>query len=100
MATHINGSFASPLADAQYTAQLNLVAGGFLSRAYDGLSGLNILALIFLTVVLYDQCELCPTEISTPNYPVCSLNIFSQVCLEQGKHCGTLIEDPVYGTLS
>jgi hypothetical protein len=100
MATHINGGFASPLADAQYPAPLNSGAGGFLSRAYNGLSAFNILALFFLTVVLYDQCELGSLDLPTPNVLACPLNMVSQVCVEQGKHCGTLIEDPIHGALS
>lgn len=56
MTIPINGGFASPLADAEYAVPLNPDAGGLISWAYEGLSGLNILAIGLLTIVLYDQC--------------------------------------------
>lgn len=54
----VNGSYASPLATAEYPAQLNNVTGGFLSQLYDGLNGWSIFAAILLVLVLYDQCKL------------------------------------------
>lgn len=55
MATLMNESFASPL--GHRPAQLDPVAGSFLSWAYGGLSAFNIFTMIFLTAVFYDQCK-------------------------------------------
>ena len=55
MASLVNGSFASPLADAN----LRIVTeGGWLAKAYNGMSGLNVLISFLLVLVAYDQCEL------------------------------------------
>lgn len=53
----LNGSYASPLANAQYLANSNEVAGGFLSRIY-GLNSFSLIATVFLMLVVYDQCKL------------------------------------------
>lgn len=59
MSVPVNGGFASPLADADYAAPLSpSTSPGFVSWAYDGLSGFNLIAIGLLTVVLYDQCGL------------------------------------------
>ena len=55
MASLVNGSFASPLADAN----LRIVTeGGLLAKVYNGMSGLNVLVSFLLVLVAYDQCEL------------------------------------------
>lgn len=54
MASVVNGSFASPLANADY---MSVSDGGLLSRVYNGVSGLSVLVTIFLMLVAYDQCE-------------------------------------------
>ena len=55
MASLVNVSFASPLADAN----LRIVTeGGWLAKAYNGMSGLNVLISFLLVLVAYDQCEL------------------------------------------
>lgn len=51
MATSMNQSFASPVADPLAKP----VVDGFLSRAYGGLSVPTIIIIIFLALVLYDQ---------------------------------------------
>ena len=60
MSLPVNGGFASPLADADYAVPLSSSPshGGFVSWAYDGLNGFNLIAIGLLTVVLYDQCGL------------------------------------------
>ncbi len=55
MASVVNGSFASPLANADYTSVSD---GGLLSRAYNGVSGLSVFVTFLLVLVAYDQCEL------------------------------------------
>ena len=58
MATLVNGSFASPLANAPYPIVSQATAGGLLARVYNGTSGLSLFITAFLLVVAYDQCKL------------------------------------------
>ena len=60
MASNVNGSFASPLADAQHPLDFPFLSGGLVSRLYNGTNGLNIFGLFvtaFLILVAYDQCK-------------------------------------------
>ena len=52
-----NASFTSPVANADYSASLDAVTGGLLSRVYDGMSGFNLFLSLLLILVAYDQCE-------------------------------------------
>ncbi|KAK4697285.1 sterol 22-desaturase, partial [Lecanoromycetidae sp. Uapishka_2] len=52
MASVLNGSFASPLANADFSA---ISDDGLLSRMYNGMSGLSVFVTFFLTLVAYDQ---------------------------------------------
>ena len=54
MASLVNGSFASPLADANYAA---LSDGGLLSRVYNGVNPLSVFVTFLLMLAAYDQCE-------------------------------------------
>ena len=54
MASIVNASFASPLADASY---LTLSDGGFLSRVYNDVNGLSVFVTFLFMLVAYDQCE-------------------------------------------
>ena len=54
MASVINGSFASPLANADFPAATD---GGLLSKMFEGLNGLSVFVTFVLALVLYDQCE-------------------------------------------
>lgn len=54
----LNGSYASPLANAEYPTSLHNVAGGFLFQIYDGFSGFSLITTILLMLVVYDQCKL------------------------------------------
>ena len=54
MASIVNASFTSSLADASYLA---LSDGGFLSHVYNGVSGLSVFVTFLLMLVAYDQCE-------------------------------------------
>ena len=55
MASLVNGSFASPLADANMRI---VMEGGWLAKVYNGMSGLNVLISFLLVLVAYDQCKL------------------------------------------
>lgn len=52
MASIVNASFASPLADAS-------CPGGLLSRVYNSVNGLGLFVMFLLMLVAYDQCEHC-----------------------------------------
>lgn len=52
MASLVNGSFASPLADANMRI---VTEGGWLAKVYNGMSGLNVLISFLLVLVAYDQ---------------------------------------------
>ena len=58
MAAIVNGSFVSPIANADYP-NLSPAEGGLLSRLYNGVSGLSATITVLLVLVAYDQCE-CP----------------------------------------
>ena len=81
MAAMTNGSFASPLADAQYSPVGALPAGGLLSAVYNGLSGFNLLLAAFTMLVAYDQCE---DHFNSLEVDCALMNFFccSHVCLE------------------
>ena len=76
MASLVNGSFASPLADANMRM---VTEGGWLAKVYNGMNGLNVLISFLLVLVAYDQCELLDAN-------GCGLGIAdvvtSYVCLE------------------
>ena len=57
MAAIVNATFASPIANADYTA-FSPADGGILSRVYNGISGLSVTVTLLLILVAYDQCEL------------------------------------------
>lgn len=59
MASVVNGSFASPLADANMPVVLD---NGLLSKVYNGMSGLNVCVSFLLVLVAYDQCKLLPVN--------------------------------------
>lgn len=56
MAVAVNGSFASPIANADYTS-FSPADGGLLSRVYNGMNGLSVTVTVLLILVAYDQCE-------------------------------------------
>ncbi len=56
MASLVNASFASPLANADLPIASS--DNGILSRAYNGISGLSVFVTFLLVLVAYDQCEL------------------------------------------
>ena len=55
MADVVNGSFASPLADASYAQHVS-ADSGILSRLYGGMNGFSVALSVFLVLVAYDQC--------------------------------------------
>ena len=60
MGSVTNGSFASPLANAQYPFTAETAAGGFFIRVYNGISALSLFATAFVMLVVYDQCNVTP----------------------------------------
>ena len=58
MAAMVNGSFASPAANADYATAISAADEGLLSRIYNGTSGLSVAATMLLILVAYDQCKL------------------------------------------
>lgn len=52
-----NGSFASPIADAQYVVPPGHGSSGLLSYLYGGMGGWTAALTIILLLVAYDQCE-------------------------------------------
>ena len=79
MASLVNGSFASPLADAN----LRIVTeGGWLAKVYNGMSGLNVLISFLLVLVAYDQCELLAGFQWLRKWKFADMWGISYVCLE------------------
>ena len=63
MAAVVNATFASPIANADYTA-FSPADGGLLSRVYNGISGLSVTITLLLILIAYDQCEIaCYTQL-------------------------------------
>ena len=92
-----NGSFASPVADAQYSPVGALPAGGLLSAVYNGMSAFNLLMTAFTMLVAYDQCEGHFHSVEV-DYALISLSCCSHVRLEQRLNCRPCIEDSVHRT--
>jgi sterol 22-desaturase len=57
----VNGSFFSPLADAQYPIDPSALSG-IIGSIVDGLNGWTVAITLFLGLVLYDQCEFTQTQ--------------------------------------
>lgn len=57
MASIPNGSFASPLAHAQYQIAPPSTPAGLVARVYNGTSAFSLLVTAFLLLVAYDQCN-------------------------------------------
>ncbi len=58
MASFINGSFASPAANANYVAKFSASDSGLLARLYSGLDGWTVSITVLLMLVVYDQSML------------------------------------------
>ena len=54
MAAIMNGTFASPTADAKY-AVFTTQDEGFLARLYGGVGAWSVVLTLFLMLVVYDQ---------------------------------------------
>ena len=67
MAAVMNGSFASPIANADYIA-LSSVDGGLFSKVYNGMSGLSLTVTVLLMLVAYDQCEFAEYPLILTSY--------------------------------
>lgn len=57
MASMVNGSFASPLANADYPT---VAESGILSQVYNSINALSVFVTFLLGLVVYDQCENLP----------------------------------------
>lgn len=91
MASVLNGSFASPLASADFSAVSD---DGLLSRAYNGMSALSMFVTFFLMLVAYDQCEShCLNSFTEETIADTG---YSQVRLEQGINRWAGMEDALY----
>jgi len=55
MASIPNGSFASPLAHAQYPIVPPSTPAGLVARVYNGRSAFSLLVTAFLLLIAYDQ---------------------------------------------
>lgn len=53
----VNGSFASPLANAQYPSTSALPSNGLFFQVYNGINGVSLIIFALLMLVAYDQCE-------------------------------------------
>ena len=62
VAATVNGSFTSPLANAEYSATVNANAGGVFVRVYDGMNGFTVFASLLLCLIAYDQCKLATSR--------------------------------------
>lgn len=62
MDTVFNGSFTSPLANADLHIPRDLDGAGLLSSVYNGVSGWNAVLTLILALVAYDQCEASPVS--------------------------------------
>jgi hypothetical protein len=63
METVLNGSFTSPLANANLHLARQSDSSGFLSSLYNGVSGWNAALALLLALVAYDQCRFSPASI-------------------------------------
>ena len=59
MASHANGTFASPLANAAF---ISVIDEGWLSKLYNNFNGLRAFAMFLLILVVYDQCGSRPSK--------------------------------------
>ncbi|KAL8788815.1 MAG: hypothetical protein Q9213_001486 [Squamulea squamosa] len=51
----VNGTWASPLADAQYSVGFETGGGRSLGQVYDGMNWYSLVVILFLLLVAYDQ---------------------------------------------
>lgn len=93
MASVMNGSFASPLANADYVSASD---GGLLSRAFNNISGLSVFVTFLLILVAYDQCELVLSQVERE--PLITDLEHSHVHLEQGFDYWPSMEDALRRT--
>lgn len=93
MASVINGSFASPLANAHFTS---VSEGGLLSKVYNGVSGLSVFVTFLMILVAYDQCELFMLAVNLESS--IAKCMCSHVYLEQGFHRRAYMENAVRWT--
>lgn len=56
----VNGSFTSPLANANLRIPRDLDHAGLLFSFYNTVTGWNAVLILLLSLVVYDQCELLP----------------------------------------
>ena len=93
MASLVNGSFASPLANADYPA---ISDNGLVSRIYSNTNGLSVFVTFLLALVAYDQCKSHSSAIASDsaiaNHP------YSHVHMAEGINCRACLEDAIRRT--
>ena len=96
MAATINGSFSSPIADAQYPLGAAISDGGLLSQLYNGMNFMSVTVSLLLVLVAYDQREL-----SLPGRAQLTMakKYDSHVHLEQRHNHRSIMEDAIHGAI-
>lgn len=91
----MNGSFPSPLANADYVSASD---GGLLSRAFNSISGLSAFLTFLMILIAYDQCELVVSQVKQ-ELLIIDLQ-HSHVHLEQGFDHWSSMEDALRWAIS
>ncbi|KAL8791937.1 MAG: hypothetical protein Q9195_005513 [Heterodermia aff. obscurata] len=58
MAAVVNGSFASPLANAHYPSTSAFPSNGLFFQLYNGMNAVSLIMSALLMLVAYDQCSI------------------------------------------
>ena len=95
MAAVLNGSFASPAANADYVVPIAPASSGLLSYLYNGMNGWSMVLTFLLMLVVYDQGELETTGCRSAAEHKSDL-FSSQLPLAERFHCRTEVEDSIH----
>ena len=95
MASVMEGSFASPLADAE-SFTVDPSRTGIFNRLLEGLTGWNMTLAVLLLLVTYDQCE--SRSISPIPQPLL-MQPCSELHLAEGDHRWPIVEDSIHGAV-
>ena len=80
MAAVVNGSYASPLANAHYPSNSAIPSNGLFFQIYNGVNGFSLIISGLLMLVAYDQCEVATSPHIDPALILCPND--SQIYLE------------------
>ena len=97
MASTINSSFVSPLADAQYAAKAPFLNDGLLSHVVQSVTVWNSLVTLFLGLVVYDQCKLSCRAPRIQMKGGQLTNIIVMYIYQKGGIAGTMLKIPFMG---